>query len=210
MIRLAKEKDLDNIQEIYVYARKFMAEHGNPTQWGQTRPTEETLRKDIEKEQLYVIEERDRLQGVFALIIGEDPTYQNIEQGSWKDTTLYGTIHRIASASEAHGIMEQVLAFAWEKIQHLRIDTHENNKVMQHLILKNGFEKCGIIYVDDGSPRVAFEKTSKEEDEKKIAQNPHMEEKDLKESDITDATEIAHTVNFRHICALYFADSDYF
>ena len=68
MIRLAKEKDLDNIQEIYVYARKFMAEHGNPTQWGQTRPTEETLRKDIEKEQLYVIEERDRLQGVFALI----------------------------------------------------------------------------------------------------------------------------------------------
>lgn len=29
MIRLAKEKDLDNIQEIYVYARKFMAEHGN-------------------------------------------------------------------------------------------------------------------------------------------------------------------------------------
>jgi L-amino acid N-acyltransferase YncA/predicted GNAT family N-acyltransferase len=194
VIRLAKEKDLDNIQEIYVYARKFMAEHGNPTQWGQTRPTEETLRKDIEKEQLYVIEERDRLQGVFALIIGEDPTYQNIEQGSWKDTTLYGTIHRIASASEAHGIMEQVLAFAWEKIQHLRIDTHENNKVMQHLILKNGFEKCGIIYVDDGSPRVAFEKTSKEEDEKKIAQNPHMEEKDLKESDITDATEIAHTV----------------
>ena len=86
MIRLAKEKELDNIQEIYVYARKFMAEHGNPTQWGQTRPTEETLRKDIEKEQLYVIEERDRLQGVFALIIGEDPTYQNIEQGSWKDT----------------------------------------------------------------------------------------------------------------------------
>ena len=185
---------MDNIQEIYVYARKFMAEHGNPTQWGQTRPTEETLRKDIEKEQLYVIEERDRLQGVFALIIGEDPTYQNIEQGSWKDTSLYGTIHRIASASEAHGIMEQVLAFAWEKIQHLRIDTHENNKVMQHLILKNGFEKCGIIYVDDGSPRVAFEKTSKEEDEKKIAQNPHMEEKDLKESDIIDATEIAHTV----------------
>lgn len=162
MIRLAKENDLDNIQEIYAYARKFMAEHGNPTQWGQTRPTEETLRKDIEKEQLYVIEEQDQLQGVFALIIGEDPTYKNIEQGSWKDTSLYGTLHRIASAPEAHGIMAQVLAFAWKKIQHLRIDTHENNKVMQHLILKNGFEKCGVIYVDDGSPRVAFEKTSSE------------------------------------------------
>ena len=194
MIRLATENDLDNIQEIYAYARKFMAEHGNPTQWGQTHPAVEMLQKDIEKEQLYVIEEQERLQGVFALIIGEDPTYKNIEQGSWKDMSLYGTIHRIASAPEAHGIMAQVLAFAWEKIQHLRIDTHENNKVMQHLILKNGFEKCGIIYTDDGSPRIAFEKISKEKDEKKIAQNPHTEEKDLKESNITDATKTAHTV----------------
>ena len=194
MIRLAKENDLDNIQEIYAYARKFMAEHGNPTQWGQTHPRVEILQSDIEKEQLYVVEEQDRLLGVFALIIGEDPTYQNIEQGSWKDTSLYGTIHRIASAPEAHGIMAQVLAFAWKKIRHLRIDTHENNKVMQHLILKNGFEKCGIIYTDNGSPRIAFEKTSKEEEKKKIAQNPHTEEKKSKESDITDATEIAHTV----------------
>ena len=56
MIRLAKEKDLDNIQEIYVYARKFMAEHGNPTQWGQTHPTEEPLRKALEIEQVSVIE----------------------------------------------------------------------------------------------------------------------------------------------------------
>lgn len=112
MIRLAKEKDLDNIQEIYVYARKFMAEHGNPTQWGQTRPTEETLRKDIEKEQLYVIEERDRLQGVFALIIGEDPTYQNIEQGSWKDTSLYGTIHR--------SLLHRKPMVSWSRYLHLR------------------------------------------------------------------------------------------
>ena len=168
MIRLAQEKDLDNVQEIYAYARKFMAEHGNPTQWGQTRPTEETLQKDIKKEQLYVIEEQEKLQGVFALIIGDDPTYQNIEQGSWRDSSMYGTIHRIASAPEAHGIMEKTIAFAWEKIKHLRIDTHENNQVMQHLILKNGFEKCGIIYTDDGSPRIAFEKIS---DAKENTQN---------------------------------------
>lgn len=109
-----KGKGLDNIQEIYVYARKFMAEHGNPTQWGQTRPTEETLRKDIEKEQLYVIEERDRLQGVFALIIGEDPTYQNIEQGSWKDTSLYGTIHRRFCIRKP-GIMDRYLHLRGKK-----------------------------------------------------------------------------------------------
>ena len=30
------------------------------------------------------------------MIIGEDPTYQRIEQGSWKDESLYGTLHRVA------------------------------------------------------------------------------------------------------------------
>lgn len=194
VIRFAQEKDLEKIQEIYAYARKFMAEHGNPTQWGQTRPTEETLRKDIEKEQLYVIEEGNRLQGVFALIIGEDSTYRNIEQGGWRDDSMYGTIHRIASAPDAHGIMAQVLAFAWKKIQHLRIDTHENNQVMQHLILKNGFEKCGIIYVDDGSPRVAFEKIS---DAKVTEQKGSTEEATLDEADRAASSEVNTKIQIR-------------
>ena len=48
--------------------------------------------------------------------------------------------------------------FCSEKISHLRIDTHEDNIVMQHLIIKNGFRKCGIIHIADGSPRIAYEK----------------------------------------------------
>ena len=194
MIRFAQKKDLDEIQEIYAYARKFMAEHGNPTQWGQNRPTEKTLRKDIEKEQLYVIEEEHRLQGVFALIIGEDPTYRKIEQGSWKDNSTYGTIHRIASAPEAHGIMAQVIAFAWGKIRHLRIDTHENNQVMQHLILKNGFEKCGIIFTDDGTPRIAFEKIS---DTKEKEQKGFTAENALNENGRAVSTEVNTKIRIR-------------
>lgn len=38
------------------------------------------------------------------------------------------------------------------------IDTHKDNKITRHLIEKNGFAKCGIIYVADGSPRIAYEK----------------------------------------------------
>ncbi|WP_367271634.1 GNAT family N-acetyltransferase [uncultured Eubacterium sp.] len=169
MIRPAQNQDLIEIQMIYAYARKFMAEHGNPTQWGSTTPREEVLKKDIEKQQLYVIENdaRDKILGVFALIIGEDPTYQRIEQGDWKDERLYGTLHRVASAPGAHGILERALDFAGQKIAHLRIDTHADNKVMQHLILKNGFEKCGIIYTDNGSPRFAYEKTG----EKNVPEN---------------------------------------
>ena len=113
VIRLAQNQDLKEILMIYAYARKFMAEHGNPTQWGSTSPREEVLRNDIRQQQLYVIENdaKDKILGVFALIIGEDPTYQQIEQGSWKDESLYGTLHRVASAPGAHGILEQALDF---------------------------------------------------------------------------------------------------
>lgn len=147
MIRLAQNQDFKEILMIYAYARKFMAEHGNPTQWGSTSPREEVLRNDIRQQQLYVIENdaKDKILGVFALIIGEDPTYQRIEQGSWKDESLYGTLHRVASAPGAHGILEQALDFSSGKITHLRIDTHEDNEVMQHLILKTGLKNVELF-----------------------------------------------------------------
>ena len=51
MIRLAQNQDFKEILMIYAYARKFMAEHGNPTQWGSTSPREEVLRNDIRQQQ---------------------------------------------------------------------------------------------------------------------------------------------------------------
>ena len=56
------------------------------------------------------------------------------------------------------GVLNTVIEYCNRKISHLRIDTHENNKIMQHIILKNGFTRCGIIHVTDGSPRIAYEK----------------------------------------------------
>lgn len=31
---------------------------------------------------------------------------------------------------------------------------------MQHKIEKNGFTRCGIIYITDGSPRIAYQKVT--------------------------------------------------
>ena len=36
--------------------------------------------------------------------------------------------------------------------------THADNKIMQHLLEKNGFTRCGVIHVRDGSPRFAYQK----------------------------------------------------
>lgn len=157
-IRQAKQEDMSQILQIYAYARTFMAETGNATQWADHFPPEELLAADMKKSQLYVVEKAGRIHGVFAFIIGNDSTYAVIEQGSWRSESAYGTIHRVAGDGEVHGIFEEIVSFCEKNIAHLRIDTHEDNKIMQHLIEKNGFVKCGIIHVADGSPRIAYEK----------------------------------------------------
>ena len=69
---------------------------------------------------------------------------------------MYGTIHRIAGDGSG-GILKTAVAFAKRRISHVRIDTHEDNYVMQKAVTKQGFEKRGIIYIADGSPRLAYD-----------------------------------------------------
>lgn len=158
MIRLAKYDDLNRILNIYEHARQFMRENGNETQWNNNYPSKELLKEDIDNGQLYVFETDNIIHGVFAFVIGEDETYKQIKEGKWLSDSLYGTIHRVASDGIVKGLLNKVIEYCETKISHLRIDTHENNKIMQHLIIKNGFIKCGIIYVEDGTPRIAYEK----------------------------------------------------
>lgn len=158
MIRLANKNDIPNLQSIYSIARELMKKTGNPDQWKDNFPPLPLLFEDIEKNQLYVIEENSQILGAFAFIIGPDATYQYIENGSWLSENEYGTIHRVASNGKAKGCFKQIIQFCESKISHLRIDTHMDNKIMQHLILKNGFSQRGIIYVRDNSPRLAYEK----------------------------------------------------
>ena len=159
MIRLAKAEEIENILDIYASARVYMRETGNPTQWAGNYPDRETLLDDIEKSQLYVMETSDSsaICGVFALIEGEDPTYGYIEGGQWISDEPYGTLHRVASDGTTAGFFAKTVAFAREKHDHIRIDTHENNKPMQKVILSQDFTYCGIIYLEDGDPRLAYE-----------------------------------------------------
>lgn len=156
MIRLAQNNDFDQIIEIYQKAREFMRAQGNPTQWGENRPSIESVQKDLQQNQLYVIEEQGEIYGVFALIIGKEPTYERIE-GSWMSDKEYATIHRIASSGTRGGVFDACIAFAKQKISHLRIDTHQDNHMMIQKILTSGFVYCGIIYVEDGTKRNAYE-----------------------------------------------------
>lgn len=157
MIRKAKLKDLASILEIYAHAREFMKQTGNPTQWGSSNPTKNQIEEDIKASNMYVLYDDEGLYGVFALIYGKDPTYQKIYDGKWLDDTLYATIHRIASNGRKMGVFKESIDFSKEIYNHLRIDTHENNKVMQHSILKAGFKYCGNIITSENTPRLAYE-----------------------------------------------------
>lgn len=158
-IRYTKMDDLKTVMDIYSYAREQMKASGNPDQWRDTNPTEAVIISDIQNKNSYVMEQDGIICGVFTFIIGKDPTYQTIE-GQWKRDGIYGAIHRVASGGRAKGIFQHCLQFCETKISNLRIDTHRDNQIMRHLIEKYGFERCGIIYIADGSPRIAYQKVT--------------------------------------------------
>lgn len=157
IVRKAAMEDLPRIEEIYAYARSFMARTGNPNQWGKTTPAHDQLVLDIQDQTLHVMEDSKGIHGVFFFWIGEDPSYARIEDGSWRSAGPYGTIHRIAGDGSG-GILATAVSYASSQIRHLRIDTHQDNKIMQKAIARQGFEKRGIIYIADGSSRIAYEK----------------------------------------------------
>ena len=164
-IRHSTEEDLDRIMEIYGYARRYMAEHGNPNQWGPTNwPPEDLIHSDIQSGHSYVcVNDEGAVIGTFYFIQGNDiePTYRNITDGAWLDDGSYGVVHRIAGDGSERGIGAFCINWAFEQCGHMRIDTHGDNVVMQNLLKKLGFVHCGTIYVEeDDYPRLAFEKTN--------------------------------------------------
>ena len=157
MIRRSKLSDLEEMERIYSHAREFMRQTGNPNQWGDNKPERELLESDIATGNSYVMEDENGVYATFAFFLGEDVTYGYIE-GNWLNSEPYGTIHRIASDGRKGNILKEAVDFAFSQTDNVRIDTHEDNKVMQKAITKNGFTYCGTIYLLDGDPRRAYHK----------------------------------------------------
>lgn len=161
-IRKATLTDIPRMMEIFAIARRFMAATGNPHQWAATYPSRERLMADIMSGDCYVwltslTEGTEHIVATFVLRGGTDPTYDVIYEGAWKNDNPYATIHRIASSGEAKGIFARTLEYALGHYTTIRIDTHRDNKVMQHAVEKAGFEYCGIIHCWNGDERLAYQ-----------------------------------------------------
>lgn len=80
-------------------------------------------------------------------------------EGVWiDDVQPYHVVHRIASYPDAHGIFSSIMDFCFSKDANIRIDTHRDNHIMQHVIKKYGFTYCGIIFLASGDERLAYQR----------------------------------------------------
>ena len=159
-IRLATYSDLEKLMDIFDGAKGIMRASGNVHQWNGAYPTEDIVRNDIENGHCYVLCENEDILGTMALIPGPDPTYTYIE-GAWPDEDDYYVIHRIATGAPGRNVARTMLDWAFDHISErgyrvIRIDTHSDNCIMKHILSKYGFQKCGIIYLQDGAPRDAY------------------------------------------------------
>ena len=147
---------------IFEQGKRIMRESGNLKQWTDGYPTREIVEKDVADGNSYVcVDEAETIVGTFAFIYGKDPTYARIYEGRWVDDEKpYATIHRLASTADSHGVAAACLEWCAGQIPNLRADTHRDNHILQHILLKHGFTYCGIIYLLNGDERLAYQKVS--------------------------------------------------
>lgn len=183
IIRHAEISDMAEILSVFDAARRIMRASGNLHQWSEGYPSSEAVLSDIARGGAYLVcpsgggispadsaprsgggispADHRQVEAYFAMLPSPEPTYDKIYDGAWLDDSLpYHVIHRIASYPDSHGIFRDIIRFASAMDSNLRIDTHADNHIMQHLIMEYGFSYCGVIYLADGSPRLAYQRLS--------------------------------------------------
>lgn len=161
-IREAKPADIADIMLVMEAAKGIMRASGNMHQWADGYPSEDAITADMEKKGGFVIEDANKVVGYFAFLASPEPTYAQIYEGQWvDDVQSYHVVHRIASYPDVHGIFSAIMDFCFSRDTNIRIDTHRDNKIMQHNLLKHDFTYCGIIYLLSGDERLAYQRIIK-------------------------------------------------
>ena len=165
-LRKAQTSDTDSILRIIGEAQAQMARLGID-QWQNGYPDRAAIAADIEGGVGLVIDSDEGLAAYCAAIFGVEPTYARIDDGKWltDNDSQYVVVHRLAVADRCkrRGIATEFLRLV-ETLAHehgcesFRIDTHHDNLYMQTICSRLGFVRCGVIYVSDGTPRIAYEK----------------------------------------------------
>ncbi len=159
IIREARPDDMADVMTVMDAAKQIMRQSGNMHQWGDGYPSEAVITADMEQGGGLVVEDDGQVVGYFAFLPSPEPTYARIYEGEWLDDEHpYHVVHRIASGPDVHGIFSSIIDYCFSHDTNIRIDTHRDNAIMQHNIIKHGFAYCGIIYLASGDERLAYQR----------------------------------------------------
>ncbi|MGG7325823.1 GNAT family N-acetyltransferase [Clostridium baratii] len=163
-LKKSVNEDINNIMQIIDEAKEALKEQGID-QWQNGYPNADVIRNDILNNDSYVFIKNNEIVATSAVSFDGEKTYDKIYDGNWISNDEFAVIHRIAISNKYKGtgiaseIIKMIEAICLDKNVHsIKVDTHEFNIAMQKLLKKNDFKYCGVIYLEDKSKRVAFEK----------------------------------------------------
>ncbi|MGQ9411744.1 GNAT family N-acetyltransferase [Streptococcus pluranimalium] len=159
-LRLAHPNEVNTIMTIIEEARAFLKASGSD-QWQGKYPAVSDIIDDILQGQAWVGLIDDEIVAYAAVIVGQDPAYENITDGKWKHAnSRYTVFHRVAVSKKASGqkVGQTFIQGLIEghKGPDFRCDTHPKNLIMQHILEKLGYEYCGKVMFE--GERLAYQK----------------------------------------------------
>ncbi len=158
-IRPTLVSDIPAVLDVFDAARAFMRRSGNLSQWGGGYPAEADVRRDIACGWSRVLTLDGRVAATFCMMTAPEPTY-NIIDGAWPDDEPYFTLHRVASDGSVPGVFRMAVLYTLAHSNRIRVDTHLDNAPMLAAIAREGFVRCGVATMTDGTPREAFQLTA--------------------------------------------------
>ncbi len=156
LIRKTLPEDLPLLDDIFTQCRAYMAAEGNPTQWDDKYPTSAVVADDIKQGTGYVcVNDEGKVVASFALGTYE-PEYDRLRDGAWHSNAPYMVVHRMG-ALPGQGAGQFIFAWLMARYSHIRIDTHEDNKTMRHILGKLGFAYTGVVSYEGYGDRICFD-----------------------------------------------------
>ncbi|MFC6323786.1 GNAT family N-acetyltransferase [Companilactobacillus baiquanensis] len=158
LLRRAEMKDLPQIKQIILDGKAHLAAQ-NINQWRGQYPNMDVLVHDINNGYNYVLVEDDEVLGTISAISGPDMSYQTLD-GQWMtEEGEYVALHRVAVSANhrGEGLSTKLFNAVLDElslnpmIKGVRIDTHQENFGMQHVIKKMGFAETGLVKVLNSS-----------------------------------------------------------
>ncbi|MGM9530074.1 MAG: GNAT family N-acetyltransferase [Phascolarctobacterium sp.] len=161
-IRKARPSEAEICYSFINDARAYHAKLGF-VQWHEGYPVLRTIMDDINTGIGYaLVNKSDEPVGYCCFVVGEEPAYKVID-GKWLNDATYAVVHRMAFSKNVRGkgasgeAMELLKELALSLgIKTIRVDTQAENKVMQHILEREGFVHCGYVQFD-GGPKLAYQ-----------------------------------------------------